>query len=152
MTELKPPIEFENQPDRTAEAMAHVAVGQVINLHMPETPLSPEVLERFENMLNRRQALRAKDSGDLTVFLSHAIAKKLYSCPCCHGHIQIGAEHVIVSRVQMARAYSHHHLDADYTQRLILPRLTDIEIIKPHEASALEVNKRGRRYRNRRRP
>lgn len=151
MTELEPRIDLEIQTDRTAEALAHLAVGQVINRTMPETPLSPEVLERFQDVPNRRQALRAKDSGNLTVFLSHAIAKKLYSCPCCHEHIQIGAEHVIVSRVQMAQAYSHHHLDVDCTQHLILPRLTDIKIINPQEASALEVNKRGRRYRNKRR-
>lgn len=141
----------EARPQQANETLGEIAVGQVISRNFPEIPLSDVVLERFTELPNRRQALRAKDSENLTVYISHAIAKKLYRCPCCYGDIPIGGEHVIVSRIQMSRAYSHHHVDMDCTQQLILPRLTDIEVISPQQASATEVNKKARKYRNKRR-
>ena len=108
-------------------------------------------LERFAELPSRREALRAKDADNLTVFLSHSIAKKLYRCPCCAGNIPIGSEHVVMSRVQMSRAYNHHHLDFICTQKKILPTLKAIQIINPQDASATAMNKRGRKFRNRQR-
>ncbi|MDB5163922.1 MAG: hypothetical protein JWS12_540 [Candidatus Saccharibacteria bacterium] len=107
--------------------------------------------ERYADFPNRRQALRGKDSENLTVFLSHAIAQKLYRCPCCSGDIPIGSEHVIMSRVQMSKKYTHHHVDFTCTQAVILPSLTTIEKINPQDASASAVNKRARRFRNKHR-
>lgn len=108
-------------------------------------------LERFAEMPNRREALRAKDSDNFTVFLSHAIAKKLYRCPCCTGDIAIGSEHVIINRVQMSKQFTHHHLDFKCTQQIVLPTLREIRVIDPKETSATAMNRRGRRYRNRHR-
>ena len=117
--------------------------------------LGPQVsepnLERFVDLPNRREALRGKDAENLTVYLSHAIAKKLYRCPCCNGDISIGSEHVIMSRVQMSKKFTHHHLDFSCMQEQILPNLTAIETIKPQDASATSVNAKARKYRNRRR-
>jgi RimJ/RimL family protein N-acetyltransferase len=110
-----------------------------------------ENLERFAELPSRREALRAKDKDNLTVFLSLAIAKKLYRCPCCRGDINIGSEHVILSRVQMSKRYTHHHIDFQCTQDEILPTLTNIQSINPNEATASAVNARSRKYRNKKR-
>lgn len=108
-------------------------------------------LERFGDMPNRRQALRAKDKDNLAVFLSFGVAKKLYRCPCCNGDIAIGTTHAIMSRVQMSKRYTHHHIDFSCIQETILPALSDIKVIKPEEASAAAVNARNRNYRNKKR-
>lgn len=133
------------------EVIGKLTVGRVFSDELPAEPLSHEVLERFAGMPNRKQALRAKDAEDLTIFLSHVIARKLYTCPCCHEDIQIGSDHVVVDRIQATKAHSRHHVDANCVQNFLLPRLTALQIISPQEASLNEVNRRARRYRHRRR-
>lgn len=104
-------------------------------------------LEKYDNLPNRRDALRGKDKDNLTVFLSHGMAKKLYRCPCCSVNIDIGSPHVIMSRVQVSKRYTHHHLDSSCAHNKILPNLRNITIIRHDEASAAAVNARSRRYR-----
>jgi len=106
-------------------------------------------LEMFAEFPSRKNALRAIDQEKLTVFLSLGIAKKLYRCPCCRGSIDTGRAHVILSRVQMSKQYSHHHIHFQCIQDKVLPTLKGIKIIKSDEASASAVNARRRRYRNR---
>lgn len=108
-------------------------------------------LERFAELPSRREALRAKDEDNLTVFLSFGVAKKLYRCPCCRGDINIGDSHAILSRVQMSKRYTHHHLDFTCVQDKILPTLKDIKVVDPQDASATAVNARRRKYRNKKR-
>jgi hypothetical protein len=108
-------------------------------------------LERFAELPSRREALRAKDADNHTVFLSRSIAKKLYRCPCCTGDIPIGSEHVVISRVQMSKSYTHHHLDFSCTHETVLPSLRYIQIVDPKEAAVTAMNKRRRRYRNKQR-
>ena len=144
--------EHEQTPLRYApDSLASFTVGLVISPEFPEPALSDADLGRFQDMPNRRQSLRATDSDNLTVFISHAIARKLYRCPCCREDIPIGREHAVVSRIQLSKAYSHHHVDTNCVQGLILPRLTQIEVVDPGKASASEVNRRARRYRHRNR-
>lgn len=112
---------------------------------------TPQDLERFADHPNRREALRAKDKDNLTVFLSYAVAKKLYRCPCCRGDINIGDSHAILSRVQMSKRYTHHHIDLTCVQDRVLPTLKEIQVVKPQDASASAVNARGRKYRNKKR-
>lgn len=115
-------------------------------------PVVPEVnYDRFDDLPNRREALRGKDDQYQTVFLAHAIAKKLYRCLCCRGDIPIGSEHVIMSRVQMSYKYTHHHLDFTCTHDIIIPSLTELETAKPQEATATSMNVRARKYRNKQR-
>ena len=108
-------------------------------------------LERFAELPSRREALRAKDKDNLTVFLSFGVAKKLYRCLCCRDNINIGDSHAILSRVQMSKRYTHHHIDFTCVQDKVLPTLTDIKVIDPQEASATAVNARSRKYRNKKR-
>ncbi|MDB5184255.1 MAG: hypothetical protein JWN38_63 [Candidatus Saccharibacteria bacterium] len=115
----------------------------------PET--APPALEAFAELPSRKHALRAKDNDNLTVFLSFNIAQKLYRCFCCSGDIQIGASHTILSRVQMSKRYTHHHIDTTCAHDKILPGLTDIAIIDAEAASAQATNARRRRYRNKQR-
>jgi RimJ/RimL family protein N-acetyltransferase len=112
---------------------------------------NPQDLERFAELPSRREALRAKDKDNLTIFLSFGVAKKLYRCPCCSGDISIGDSHTILSRVQVSKRYTHHHIDFTCVQDKILPVLTDIKVIDPQEASATAVNARSRKYRNKKR-
>jgi RimJ/RimL family protein N-acetyltransferase len=104
-------------------------------------------LERFAGLPSRREALRAKDKDNLTVFLSLAVAKKLYRCLCCSGDINIGSEHVILSRVQISKRHNHHHIDFACTHEKILPTLKDIKVINPNETTASAMNARNRKYR-----
>lgn len=114
-------------------------------------PQTEQKLERFAELPSRKEALRAKDKDNLTVFLSFAIAKKLYRCPCCSEYINIGSEHVILSRVQMSKRYTHHHIHFNCAHEKILPTLTSIQINNSCQATASAMNARGRRYRNKKR-
>lgn len=116
-----------------------------------ETVTATQAFEQFAELPSRRDALRAKDKDNLTVFLSLGVAKKLYRCQSCSGAIEIGSIHVIMSRVQMSKRFNHHHLDFDCVQEKVLPRLSNIQIIKPEETSATAVNARSRRYRSKNR-
>ncbi len=107
--------------------------------------------QRFVDLPSRREALRAKDKNNLTVFVSFHISKKLYRCLCCRGDINIGDSHAVMSRVQLSKQYTHHHVDFGCVQEKIIPSLTNIEVIDPKQASATAVNARGRKYRNKKR-
>lgn len=139
-----------SNPERSISEFAIEQSGIERPIHF-NAELERANVERLAGMLNRRQALRAKDANQLTVFLKHSIAKKLYRCPCCQNDIAIGSEHVVMSRVQMAKTYTHHHVDFSCIKETILPNLSSIEVISPEQASATAVNKRARRYRNKRR-
>jgi RimJ/RimL family protein N-acetyltransferase len=123
-----------------------------ITEQLPNESKSPSPdLNTFIELPNRKDALRAKDKDNLTVFLAFGLAKKLYRCPCCNGGIEIGSSHVIMSRVQMSKRYTHHHIDFDCAKEKILPTLRDIQTIKSADASATAVNARRRKYRNKHR-
>lgn len=113
--------------------------------------ISSQDLERFADLPNRREALRAKDKDNTTIFLSFGIAKKLYHCFCCSNDIAIGSSHAVLGRVQTSKRYTHHHVDFTCVQEKVLPTLSDIQIIKPEAASETAVNahRRKHRYRNR---
>lgn len=106
-------------------------------------------LERFAGLPNRKEALRGKDSNNITVFLAHIVAKQLYRCAYCANYIPVGSEHVVISRIQMAR-HNHHHLDRQCVQAA-LSNLVSVEVIKSKDAKHQVVNKKARRYRNRQR-
>lgn len=137
-------------PETPEVPVAEVEISQRLGSAATRRALEPN-LERFADLPNRREALRGKDADYLTVYLSHAIAKKLRRCLCCSGDIPIGSEHVIMSRVQMSKKHTHHHLDFTCTQERILPSLSALETVKPKDASATSVNARARRYRNKHR-
>ena len=122
-----------------------------IRLVLGSTAIEPLVnslgLERFADLPNRREALCGKNKDNITVYLSFAIAKKLYRCLCCSGDIPIGSEHVILSQVQLSKQYTHHHLDFICTQKQIIPSLSRLVSVKPEVASEPSVNAKARRYR-----
>lgn len=108
-------------------------------------------LELFADLPEKKTPLRAKDKDNHTVFLRLGIAKKLYRCPCCHGNIDIGSSHVIMSTIQFSKKYNHHHIHSACLQTDILPKLSNIKPIKPKDVSLAAINARNRRYRNRKR-
>lgn len=115
------------------------------------SPPSEEDLQKFIDLPNKRQALRAKDSNYITIFLAQSFAKKPYRCYCCQLEIPIGADHVIMRRIQMSKRWQHCHLHFNCVQECVLPKLTEIKVIDSSEASEKANNARARRYRNKHR-
>lgn len=133
-------------------AMGGPSEKRAPDLPAPVRPPVPEQdLERFADMPNTRYALRAKDKDNRTVFLSYAVARKRYRCTCCEGDIAIGSSHVVFGIVQESTRFTHHHADFSCAQKVILPKCTQIEVVKPRDASATATNARRRKYRHRKR-
>lgn len=87
---------------------------------------------------------RFKD-GDWA-YLSHGIARKLYSCFCCRDRINIGSEHVILSLVKPKNKYDHHHLHSECVEKTILPSLHAVRQIPAKETTPESMGKRRRRF------
>ncbi len=86
---------------------------------------------------------RFKD-GDWA-YLSHGIARKLYSCFCCRENISIGSEHIILSLVKPKNKYDHHHLHSKCVEKEVLPSLHGIQQISTKQTTPESMAKRRRR-------
>lgn len=151
--------DFENPNDKSRDrqvaqtAFILNAIGDenIVNEEVTE-PLESVNLDRFAELPSRRESLKGVDKNGVVMYLSFGIAKKLYRCLCCAGNIHIGSEHAILSHAEKLGGYNHHHVDFECVQSELLPKLSDIKIIKPKEATPTAMNKRARRARyNRRR-
>ncbi len=63
----------------------------------------------FEGLPDARTSLVGLEYGGIEVWLIRSVSQKLYRCPGCGGAVEIGAEHVIVQKIQRGGRSEHQH-------------------------------------------
>lgn len=134
---------------RRLELEAEICEAELMSADIEKitkTTLKEVDLTRFEDYPSQRVSLHAIDKNGHQIFMNRSIAKKLYRCLECRGDIGIGSEHVIIGIVHGSNN-NHHHLHSSCLHDRYLPRLKNIRIIKPKNATATKINAKNRRFR-----
>jgi len=104
----------------------------------------------FEGLPDSRTSLRGLTEEGHEAWLIRGIAGKLYRCPCCHGEISIGTDHVVVQYVRRAGGSDHHHWHRRCAEDLLVPELRGIKPVRAAASTRSRLETRARRPAGRR--
>jgi len=99
----------------------------------------------FDHLPDSRQSLLGLTAEGDEAWLIRSISQKIYTCPGCHGSIEIGDEHVVVQYVLRIGGTEHHHWHRQCAHQLLVPELRRVKAVNAGEAGRSKLERRGRR-------
>lgn len=109
-------------------------------------------MSELDDLPSKKKGIKGlKRDSNSEVLIRTSVSSKLYFCPGCGIAIDIGLSHTLVIYIDRRSAReTHGHWHFDCMHQMVLPKLTNVEVINADIARKSAVNKRLRRRRNRR--
>ena len=99
----------------------------------------------FDHLPDSRQSLLGLTTEGDEAWLIRGISQKIYTCPGCHGRIEIGDEHVVVQYVLRSGGTDHHHWHRPCAHRLLIGELRRLKPVNAGESGRRKLEQRGKR-------
>lgn len=104
-----------------------------------------QAMSSFDHLPDWRQSLLGFDVAGDEVWVIRGISQKPYTCPGCHGAIEIGSDHVIAQTVHRIGGTEHRHWHRECALRTLVPGLRRVKPVNARESGRSKLESRGKR-------